>query len=95
MAAFLESCDNFSIYRRFGNCYSRLLVNYMADITAIEQKLLELDQCDSKSTGENGTSYRLETRLRKKESDSAQDDLLAELENKLRSYGRLSGFSFY
>lgn len=90
MAAFLDSCDSFSMYRRFGTSHSRILVDYMVDITSIEQKLRDLDQRDLESVGDNDTSYRLETRDRMHDTDSVKINLMRQLESKLSVYGKQS-----
>jgi hypothetical protein len=83
LASFMDSCDNFGIYRRFGQSHSRILVMYMTDITNIEKQLDKLDQQDSKS---DSTMYRLKTSYHREGLDARKRDLLTLLEQKLLAY---------
>ncbi|KAL9120124.1 MAG: hypothetical protein Q9187_003321 [Circinaria calcarea] len=89
LASFMDGCENFSIFRRFGQCHTRILVNYMVDITAIEKQLLDLDRVDIEP---DGKLYRL--RSHKRGSDTIKEDLLALLEEKLRKYSTKIVYSF-
>ena len=81
LASFMDTCDSFSIFRRFGQSHARILVNYMVDITAIEKRLLELDKSDIEPEGK---LYRL--RNRKRGTDTSKEELLALMEDKLLRY---------
>ncbi|KAH8599301.1 hypothetical protein B0O99DRAFT_591162 [Bisporella sp. PMI_857] len=87
IAAFLESCDTFGIYRRFGQCHSRLLLTYQADITDIEQQISNLDKSDEE--GGESTNWRLKNRFHEEGLDTVKRDLLVELEQKLLAYDAL------
>jgi hypothetical protein len=86
VAAFLNGCNSFGIYRRFGQCHSRLLVTHMANITDIERQLSDLDKADE--AGE-ATKWRLKTRYHEEGFDTTKRDLLEKLEKELAAYGML------
>ncbi|PMD59944.1 uncharacterized protein K444DRAFT_529515, partial [Hyaloscypha bicolor E] len=86
IAAFLESADSFGIYRGFGQSHTRLLVAYETDITRLENQIHELDVADEKS--EEGVR-RLISSCHPEGFDTTRRDLLAQLEQKLLSYGTL------
>ena len=46
LAAFLDSDENFMIFRRFGYAQSRLLLQKQAEVHQIEKALEELDEED-------------------------------------------------
>lgn len=87
VAAFLEGCDSFGIYRRFGYIHSRLLVAHQTKITHFEQQLRDLDQSDE--AGGESTDWRLKGSLQKERWDTAKIDLLKELEKEILAYGTL------
>lgn len=88
VAAFLESCDSFGIYRKFGHCHARLLMARMSNITDIERQLLALDAKDD--AGGPASQWRLKCRER---SDTAKKDLLKKLEEELMAYGMVSSYA--
>lgn len=47
LASFINSSDNFAVYRRFGQLTAGLLVQLEIDITELEAKLFELDDKDA------------------------------------------------
>ncbi|KAI9641198.1 hypothetical protein NHQ30_009998 [Ciborinia camelliae] len=85
ISGFLESCDSFGIYRRFGTCHSRLLVSYMNEITALEKRLRELDDCDYQN---EATRHRLKCSPRAEDLEPEKRDILLRLEQKLLAYGK-------
>jgi hypothetical protein len=87
VAAFLNSCNSFGIYRRFGQCHSRLLVNRMANITDLERQLHDLDEADE--DGGEATQWRLKSRC-PEGFDTARRDLLENLEKEVNAYGIVS-----
>jgi hypothetical protein len=91
IAAFLESADSFGIYRGFGQSHARLLVAYETDITRLENQIHELDVADEKS--EEGVR-RLISSCHPEGFDTTRRDLLAQLEQKLLSYGTCLGTVF-
>jgi len=87
VAAFLESCDSFSIYRRFGHAHSRLLVTHQCNITDLETQLQYLDKSDDE--GGPDTQFRLKTRYHEEGFDTTKRDLEEKLEKELLAYGTL------
>jgi hypothetical protein len=85
VAAFMDSCDSFGIYRRFGNVHSRLLINHMSNITDMEKQLFELDKSDE--SGGPAAKWRLKTRYHQEGWDTTKMDLLEKLEKEVISYG--------
>jgi hypothetical protein len=83
LASFLNSNDNFAVYRRFGQLSARLLIQLEIDLTELEKKLYELDDKDASDT-------ILKHRLRGHEDypgwTSAQRDLQSEIHKKLLEY---------
>ena len=51
LGAFLDSDDNFMIYRRFGYLQSRLLLEKQDDLRKLEEALDRLDTSDTKGEG--------------------------------------------
>jgi hypothetical protein len=84
VAAFLESCDSFSIYRRFSHAHSRLLVTHQRNITDLETQLKSLDKSDD----EVGPDVQPRWKTRD-EFDAAKRDLEEKLEKQLLAYGML------
>jgi hypothetical protein len=85
VAAFLESCDSFSIYRRFGQSHSRLLVAHQCNITDLETQLQILDKRDDE--GGPDMQFRLKNRYHEEGFDTTKRALLEELEKELLAYG--------
>ncbi|TVY81165.1 hypothetical protein LSUE1_G007072 [Lachnellula suecica] len=86
VGAFVNSCDSFGIYRKFGQSHARILSVYMAEITILEAQIDELDQKDSEC---ESTLYRLKTTYHREGLDATKRDLLAKLEQKLLAYNTL------
>jgi len=85
VAAFLEECDSFGIYRMFGQSHARLLVIHMSNITALEKQLLESDKSDKAGGGEN--EWRLYERYEAGQ-DTTKKVLLESLEKEILAYGK-------
>ena len=81
LASFLDGCASFSIFRRFGHCATRILVDYTTRITMLEKKLHDLDESDALP---NGNRYRL--RNLEVGPDTFKQDLLASIEEYVRKY---------
>ncbi|KAE8444163.1 hypothetical protein EG329_000851 [Mollisiaceae sp. DMI_Dod_QoI] len=87
VAAFLESCDSFSIYRRFGQSHTRLLVTHQCNITDLEDQIQKLDKSDDE--GGPDMQFRLKTRYHEDGFDTTKRDLLEKLEKELIAYDAL------
>ncbi len=53
VAAFLDSDDNFMLYRRFGYLQSRLLLEKQDDLRRLEEELDRMDRKDAKKDRRN------------------------------------------
>ena len=84
MAVFLQSDENFSIYRKFGTCHARILAEDQVELTKIEEVLHQLDKTDSEDRV-------LEQRLRgpepSGEPNTERRELMRKLRVKIREYG--------
>lgn len=82
MATFLDSDENFMLYRRFGFLQARLLLNKQDQLRALEEQLDDLDKDDD------------EEYLKSRELDDADETrrskLLLKIEKKLKEYGALT-----
>lgn len=79
LAAFLDSDENFMIYRRFGYLQARLLLDKQNELQRIEKNLDMQDECadeEDLATGEVAD-----------ENPSPRKELLKEGEAKFREYG--------
>ena len=97
VAAYMDSDENFMIYRRFGFLHSRILLNKQDELREIEERLDDLDGIDS--GGSKASALCLQSR-RKDEirtdvnrRDSRQE-LLRISEEKLCQYGLSNANSF-
>jgi hypothetical protein len=90
LAAFLNSADNYAIFRRFGTAHCRVLLHLMAEITSIEKKLDDLDISDAKDPN---MVYRLRRNEWYEGWDTAQRDLLEKLRTKLSEYGKFTCYT--
>jgi len=84
LAAFRNSDDDFAIFRAFNQCHCRILTQLEVEITEIEKQLLELDRADEANPS---MEYRLRKSKHKEGWDTAQRDLLREMQLKLKDYG--------
>jgi hypothetical protein len=85
LAAFLNSEDNFAIFRRFGNVHCRLLVHLQAEIQILEHKLKELDESDASPSSPH--RWRLQKADFGEEGDPGQRDIRRQLQEKILVYG--------
>jgi hypothetical protein len=87
LASFINSNDNFAVYRRFGQLSARILTQLEIDLTELEKKQCELDDKDAADTV-------MKHRLRGYEDipgwTSAQRDLQSEIYKKLLEYSEPS-----
>jgi hypothetical protein len=88
LAAFINSADDLTMFRRFGRAHCRILLHLEAEITILERKLDALDTHDAKSPHH---MYRLRRSSWYEGWDSAQKNLLDELKMKLLEYGESYG----
>lgn len=84
LAAFLNSEDNFAIFRRFGLLHCRELVMLQAEITLLEKQRAELDEHDASGD----TAYRLRSIRHEEGWDTGQKELSQRIREKLLIYGK-------
>jgi hypothetical protein len=82
LAAFLDSDDNFMIYRRFGYIQSRLLLDKGDELRRLENSLDELDDKIGKRNPGSLTTTDLTSPLAK-----LKKDLMAQLKTAFCEYG--------
>lgn len=93
VAAFMDSDENFMMYRRFGFLYSRILLNKQDELRKIEERLDKLDQIDS--TRCEGLALCLQSRVDDVpqigvDPKCSRQELLKASEEKLLHYGRFT-----
>jgi hypothetical protein len=85
LAAFLDSDENFMLYRRFGYLQARILLHKQDELRALETKL---DRLDEKDNEHNDTKKYLKSRdIDDKRKDSRRKALLREIETTFKEYG--------
>ena len=88
LAAFIDSDDNFMIFRRFGFLYSRVLLNKQDEIRELESRLDHMDKDDYQ---DESTRKCLKSRSRDEKrigsTGQTRQELLRAVEEKLREYG--------
>jgi hypothetical protein len=90
LATFLDSDDNFMMYRRFGYLQARLLLEKQEQLRRLEEDLDLLDREDKERQGEdaNGRNNPLRTlKDGKKEKANERRVLMRKIEKKFRDYG--------
>jgi hypothetical protein len=85
LAAFLDSDDCFSVYRRFGFLQSRLLLNKQDKLRELEEALDGLDQQEAAAD-----ATRPKTRDIDEEYSERRERLLNAIEVEYTSYGKSS-----
>jgi hypothetical protein len=89
LAAFLDSDENFMLYRRFGYLQSRLLLHKQDELRALEEKL---DLLDKRDDGNPETQRFLRSRDLDDKSGRPRKALLEAIETKFKEYGNLMLF---
>lgn len=88
LAAFLDSDENFMIYRRFGYVQSRLLLQKQAELQQIEKALEDLDLEDQQQQPEKLM------RAFDPEAPGPRQELMKVLEHKFLEYSMLDSTMF-
>jgi hypothetical protein len=84
VATFLDSDENFMVYRRFGFIQARLLLEKQDDLRKLESKL---DRYDTRLGQDAQTKETLRTRDLKLDAATARKDLMDKLEKCFNEYG--------
>lgn len=82
LAAFLDSDEGFSIYRRFGYVSSRLILGKQEEMQRLEKDLLDMDEEDRQANSKRLVSNRYPPRR----------DTLQKLEARYNEYGKPSSY---
>jgi hypothetical protein len=82
LAAFLDSDESFTLYRRFGYLQARLLLDKQDEMRKLEEKLDEMDKED-----EENVSKRLITRDLKEQDAGPRRELFKAIEERFCEYG--------
>lgn len=91
VATFLDSDENFMLYRRFGYLQARLLLDKQDDLRRLEAKLDKLD----KQVSEGDCPFNLSTRDLKPEDAKIRRTLMEEIERRFCEYGEHFSIPFY
>jgi hypothetical protein len=89
LAAFLDSDENFMLYRRFGYLQSRLLLHKQDELRALEEKL---DLLDKRDNIDPETQRFLKSRDLDDKRGGPRKALLETIETKFKEYGNLMLF---
>jgi hypothetical protein len=87
LAAFLDSDENFMLYRRFGYLQSRILLHKQDELRELEERL---DQLDKKDAEDSKTKKLLKSRDLDDKRNGPRIALLVTIEKKFKEYGRFS-----
>lgn len=85
VATFLDSDENFGVYRRFGFVQARLLLEKQDDMRKLE---LKLDRYDRRLARDAQTRDILRTRDLKPDALAARKDIMEKLEKCFNEYGK-------
>jgi hypothetical protein len=83
-AAFLDSDENFMLYRRFGYLQSRIILHKQDELRALEERLDRLDQKDDE---DEKTKRYLKSRDLDDKRNGPRRELLETIETKFKEYG--------
>ncbi|KAL8740282.1 MAG: hypothetical protein Q9190_007000, partial [Brigantiaea leucoxantha] len=92
VAAFMDSDDNFMMYRRFGFLYSRILLSKQDELRELEDTLDDMDKRDSLRDEHSRKCLMSRTKdFHRKTTDGRKPRsvLIQEIEKKLYEYGQI------
>ncbi|KAL9040448.1 MAG: hypothetical protein Q9214_004481 [Letrouitia sp. 1 TL-2023] len=92
VSAFMDSDENFMIYRRFGFLYSRVLLSKQDELRELEDSLDDMDRRDAKGSDYSKKCLMSRAKDFKREAASGQEtrrELLKKIETKLYEYGQI------
>jgi hypothetical protein len=87
LATFLDSDDNFMVYRRFGYVQARLLLEKQERLRLLEERL---DKLDKQQTADEKDACRLCTIDIHPGFKADRDDLMAKVERAFNEYGKIN-----
>ncbi|KAL9006542.1 MAG: hypothetical protein Q9188_000702 [Gyalolechia gomerana] len=91
VAVFMDSDDNFMIYRRFGFLYSRVLLSKQDELRQLEEDLDALDRSDASGTDRTRKCLKSQSKdyaREKLDGVQTRKELLQAVESKLYQYGQ-------
>lgn len=88
LATFLDSDENFMIYRRFGFIHARLLLQKQDELRIMEEELDQMDK-DDLSKNAKALQCRLEDVQRRDQKSETRQALLARMETAVLRYDEL------
>jgi hypothetical protein len=88
LAAFLDSDENFMIYRRFGFLHARLLLQKQDELRIMEEELDRMDKRD-KLKNTKALKCRMEDVERQDQEGETRQSLLSRVENTILRYDEL------
>jgi hypothetical protein len=88
LAAFLDSDENFMIYRRFGFLHARLLLQKQDELRIMEAELDRMDNRD-KLNNINALKCRIDDIKRQDQVEETRQSLLSRVENTILRYDQL------
>lgn len=88
LSAWINTDDNFRVYRRYGELRNRILLHYQLKLAKLEERLEQMDWGD-KSSSDDRDNYRLSSLEYDQERDNRRQGLVEEIEIALEKYGRL------
>jgi hypothetical protein len=92
LAAFLDSDENFMVYRRFGFLHARLLLQKQDELRVMEEALDEMDRKDANGEDSQVLQCREEDEARADQHSGARKSLLGRIEETLLKYGKSTEF---
>lgn len=96
LAAFLDSDENFMIYRRFGYVFARLILHKQSQLQRLEKHLDDLDAYDANRDANTCDGDEDPTSLTNsswaQDQDSRRSRLFRDLERTAREYGKFCNF---
>jgi hypothetical protein len=92
LAAFLDSDENFMVYRRFGFLHARLLLQKQDELRVMEEALDEMDRKDANGEDSQVLQCREEDEARADQHSGARKSLLGRIEDTLLKYGKSTEF---
>lgn len=88
MASFLDSDENFMIYRRFGFLHARLLLQRQDELRIMEEELDRMDQRD-KLQNKRMLQCRIDDDIRTDQVEETRKLLLSRIEDAILKYDQL------
>ena len=88
LAAFLDSNENFMIYRRFGFLHARLLLYKQDELRSMEEELNDMDRRDQNGEDPGVLQCREDDDARSDQGQNTRRSLFGRIEENLLKYGK-------